>query len=270
LFSTLIVAACTATPSDDSGGFCGDGVVDPGEDCDDGGRASGDGCSSICLTEGQVSQFVTTANWTLKNLPDTATTCPTGFETAAVTSQLVDASDQPVSGTVAIDLFNCASGTGTTAPLAAGRYLTFVAITNADGTQTYAQSVSAIVDLTTQDQTYTASIYNDAGYFSWSWMLQGATTNAALTCAQAAAAGGTELISTSTVSGSQAVSDIWSCVDGTGITAALAAGTYTLSCDALDASMQSIGTSATLTNQTIVAPNVVTDLGTITIPINGL
>mmetsp|Transcript_15303 Transcript_15303/g.38981 ORF Transcript_15303/g.38981 Transcript_15303/m.38981 type:complete len:1028 (+) Transcript_15303:199-3282(+) len=31
--------------------FCGDGNVDPGEQCDDGNQASGDGCSSSCVTE---------------------------------------------------------------------------------------------------------------------------------------------------------------------------------------------------------------------------
>ena len=32
-------------------GECGDGVVDFGEACDDGNTLSGDGCSSVCLTE---------------------------------------------------------------------------------------------------------------------------------------------------------------------------------------------------------------------------
>jgi len=31
--------------------FCGDGMVDPGEDCDDGNTTSGDGCSAMCMTE---------------------------------------------------------------------------------------------------------------------------------------------------------------------------------------------------------------------------
>ena len=28
--------------------ICGDGVVDPGEDCDDGNNVSGDGCEADC------------------------------------------------------------------------------------------------------------------------------------------------------------------------------------------------------------------------------
>jgi cysteine-rich repeat protein len=34
-----------------TGGFCGDGTTDPGEECDDAGTVNGDGCSSNCLIE---------------------------------------------------------------------------------------------------------------------------------------------------------------------------------------------------------------------------
>ncbi len=32
--------------------FCGDGILDPGEQCDDGNNINGDGCSAICTFEG--------------------------------------------------------------------------------------------------------------------------------------------------------------------------------------------------------------------------
>ncbi len=38
--------------SENGGGICGNGVVDPGEQCDDNNSVSGDGCSSQCMTEG--------------------------------------------------------------------------------------------------------------------------------------------------------------------------------------------------------------------------
>ena len=38
-------------PSDDVRLDCGNGVVDLGEECDDGGRADGDGCSAVCAIE---------------------------------------------------------------------------------------------------------------------------------------------------------------------------------------------------------------------------
>lgn len=33
--------------------ICGDGVIDPGEECDDENTTSGDGCSAMCITEGE-------------------------------------------------------------------------------------------------------------------------------------------------------------------------------------------------------------------------
>ena len=33
-------------------GFCGDGQIDPGEQCDDGNNVSGDGCDAMCVNEG--------------------------------------------------------------------------------------------------------------------------------------------------------------------------------------------------------------------------
>jgi len=39
------------TGDDLVGHLCGDGVVDPGEQCDDGNRVAGDGCSKLCQQE---------------------------------------------------------------------------------------------------------------------------------------------------------------------------------------------------------------------------
>jgi len=33
------------------GGFCGDGILDPGEECDDGNNVNGDGCDENCRIE---------------------------------------------------------------------------------------------------------------------------------------------------------------------------------------------------------------------------
>jgi len=32
-------------------GFCGDGILDPGEECDDGNNVDGDSCSAVCVVE---------------------------------------------------------------------------------------------------------------------------------------------------------------------------------------------------------------------------
>ncbi|MDP7476984.1 MAG: hypothetical protein QF442_00885, partial [Candidatus Peribacteraceae bacterium] len=45
-------AACNpSSSSSSSSGYCGDGTLDPGEDCDDGGNVNEDGCSSACKIE---------------------------------------------------------------------------------------------------------------------------------------------------------------------------------------------------------------------------
>jgi len=48
------VETCAACPADCgtcAGGVCGDGILDPGEECDDGNGISGDGCSAACIAE---------------------------------------------------------------------------------------------------------------------------------------------------------------------------------------------------------------------------
>lgn len=49
LTSLLLLAACGAGQQQESAGdLCGNGVLDPGETCDDGNRFNGDNCPSNC------------------------------------------------------------------------------------------------------------------------------------------------------------------------------------------------------------------------------
>jgi cysteine-rich repeat protein len=251
--------------------FCGDAIVNQtSETCDDGNKLSGDGCSAVCVTEGGGGggEAHITASWVLRNEVSNSTTgCPSGYDTAAVYAQPVNAAGAP-SGPVIIDLFDCAANTGTTGALAAGRYQAWVEIANTNNTSVYAKSLSAFVDLTTGDKSLAVQILNDGGYFQLSWLLRGGTTNNALTCAQAGA-DGVEAIGTDVSNSNNSNSDIFTCDDGVGITAGYSAGTYTVSVGALNVADQSIGTAPALTNRVIAPRNAVTNLGTITIPITG-
>jgi cysteine-rich repeat protein len=238
-------------------------MVTGSEQCDDGNTADLDGCSSACLTE-----YKTTARWHIKTADGTAQSCPVGFDTAAVYSQPLDGNNQPV-GQPLIDLFSCADGQGTTNYLGNGVFRTWVAITNSSGTSTYAQTLAADVDLTAMNMIFDGDIVEDGGYFSWAWVLQGASSNSPLTCSQVTGIAGVELVTTLT-SGGNAIIDQFSCEDGFGYTSALAAGSYSVSADAFNSANQSIGTAPTLTNKVIGIKNAVTDLGTITIPIDGM
>lgn len=306
LIGTLIatLAGCSS-----SNARCGDAIVDPGEECDDGAAngTAGDSCSVSCTIvaaatcgDGTVnqaseqcddgtangtsgahcsascsSQAYTTANWTIKQVNGTVLSCPTGYDTAALYSQAVDSQGNPIgtcttaSATCFIDLFNCVDGTGTSSALPTGQWLTWLNITSHDGTMIYAQSTTAIVDNTTQDQTFTADIYDDGGYFQWAWTLIGATTANPLMCSDVPNQNGAEIISTVT-GGSAASSDIFNCTDGQGITSVLPAGSYTCAFDIINNSNQSLGNGAPKANQIIVAPNKITDLGSVTIYITGL
>ena len=261
--NTVAGDGCTACVADIQSA-CGDGTVDANEDCDDGNAASGDGCSATCTSE---QTFDLATAWTFKNVANGQVTgCPTGFPTTRVVSQPVDANGNS-NGSPTIDLFTCAAATGT-APLAPARYKVFLEITNNAGTAVYAQSTPAIVDLRASNVSLATTFANDGGYFAFAWTLRGDATNNVLTCAQASA-DSVSLLATVT-SSTTATEDLFTCADGAGVTAALLAGSYVVSISALNIGNQAVGTAPVLTNRVIQAPNKLTDLGTITIPIDGL
>jgi cysteine-rich repeat protein len=266
------VVACGACGSVDSGTgrYCGDGLVNlVGEQCDDGNNLDGDGCSSACLNEVPPSGGYITANWQLKSIAtSTVVTCPTGYDTAALYSQPVDAAGNNT-GSVVVDLYDCVANTGTSSALAPGRYLSWIEIANHTNTSVYAKSLSAFIDITTSDKTFSVQILTDGGYFQLAWSLVGATTNNSLTCAQAGATGGVEAIGTDVSNSSNSASDQFTCEDFQGVTAGYVAATYTVSVSALNGSNQSIGTAPALTNKVIQPKNMVTNLGTVSIPITG-
>jgi len=213
------------------------------------------------------------ASWSFKTLATNSTTgCPSGFDTAALYTQAADASGAPIgtctaaSATCFIDLFNCTDNSGVSAPLPPQNYITWLEVTDHSGATVYAQSLSQIVDVTDVDKAVTFPILNDGGYFELAWNLVGAVSNSTLSCS--VAPGGVEAVST--VSGtSQMVSDIFTCSDGSGVTAPLLAAAYTVSVDAMNSAMQAVGVAPAI-NGTVQVQNQVTKLGTITIPIDGM
>ncbi len=225
---------------------------------------------------------LTTYNWGFSDIAfnvagndtvETATGCPGGtFDTAAVISQQASSTGVPV-GTCAassttgvtcyVDLYDCTALTGTET-LPEAYYLQWIAITNHAGTQLYADTASALID-ETMDNTVTADILNDGGYFQFDWALKNAS-NASITCADLANDG---ISLDSTVANStNGLSDAFDCVDGTGITSGLPAGSYALSASILNAQQQALGTTDVVGNKTIAVQNAITDLGTITIKLN--
>jgi cysteine-rich repeat protein len=243
---------------------CGDGIVDPGEQCDDGNPVAGDGCTACTLDSGGGAHVG--ATWQIKNVAGQPQACPTGFDTAALVNQPIDSAGNPV-GQPIIDLFDCVAGQGTSAELPATTYETYVEITDHNGTNVYAKSVPADLDVTTTDLTYNTDILTDGGYFAFAWMLtQG---GAPVTCSQAGISGsssGVELTATLISSGA-ATDDEFTCEDGMGVTSGLVAGDYSVSIDAFN-STGGLGRGANINQTTIQGQNQVTNLGTVTVPID--
>ena len=213
------------------------------------------------------------ATWTIRTLADPDIGCRPGFDTATVNNQAVDSNGNAV-GPLIEDKFDCAAGGGTTSALPADTYETWIEIQDHGGGQTNAQSTPAFVDVTDVDLTYSAEIYDDAGYFQLQWDLVGGQSGAALTCANAGVddpnAGGVEV--TATLSGTTAAgTDQFNCTDHFGITDALAAGrNYTVSIDAFTDAQGAIGEPVNIPTATIGYHNQITDLGPVTLPIDGL
>lgn len=259
----LGLVGCSSSGTDAP--VCGDGVLDTGETCDDGNNINGDGCSAGCALETGGEAHIS-ATWKIQTVAGATVGCPSGFDTAALVSQPVNASGAPV-GQPITDLFDCAAGQGSSAALQPGSYQSWVEITSHDGSQVYAQSLSAFVDITTVDKTINVAILDNGGYFQLQWNLVRTAGGAPVACSEVDGIGA---LSTDVSSSTNSADDKFTCEDGVGITGGLTAGTYTVSVDAFadGAGGGALGPATVLTNKVIQNHNRVTDLGTVTVQVD--
>lgn len=226
--------------------------------------------TGACIIHDDDDRFAGAANiqarWDLRDVDGTRTGCPLGYATAQVTTQQVDELGTAIAPVV-MDLFDCNAGFGITSPLAADRQLVWIDIVSDDGRLLYAQSTAAMVDLYQGGGTFDAIILNDGGYFQLDWNLVGEASNRSLSCSDAGV-DAIEAISTTITTPTGALSDKFICEDHYAISGALVAGSYAIALDA-EARGQTVGTAPTITRE-ILDRNRITDLGSITIPIEGL
>src|SRR5512139_1563426 len=206
-----------------------------------------------------------TGEWTFHNIAtNTDTGCPAGFGTVRMISQPVDDRLDPI-GEPYIDLFDCLDGRHTSAFLPPDVYSVWLEVVSDSGGSLYAQSTSKIVDVIDRDALFSAQILNDGGYFLLDWQLRGTTSNQTLSCA---GVDSVEILST--LSGTtEALGDKFRCGDGSGLTAGLLNGSYTIQVSALDSTNRALGKSPAQSGKAIRDRNQITDLGLITIPIEG-
>jgi len=209
-----------------------------------------------------------TATWALKRVNEAPVACPSSISAAVLYTQPVDANGNDI-GTPGMDVFSCDVGSGVSQPLPPGQYLTWIEITDDPNSSLYyARSLSAYVDITVEDKTFSTSIYQDGGHFQIGWELQG-VSGRPLECSDVG--GIDEIKVTSFLSTSiQGIEDRYHCEDHVGITAPLPNGNYDVLVDTLDGGNR-IGPGYHFANlQTIFPQNQVTDLGTVLLPIDGL
>lgn len=272
----IVLAACGNGGGGGGGGGdddapparCGDGIVDSNEQCDDGNNIPNDGCTLCMIDAARVASI--DATWMLQTAAMQAAQCPNGFDTAAVTSQPVDAQGGNA-GTPVIDLFDCTAGMGMTKPLPATTYKAKVAITDHAMSQTFATSLPQDVDLSdATDKPLDVSFLTDGGRFGLAWQLvkmsDGTTP---VDCATVDTMARVRVLMTNTTT-MIAKSSQLPCAAGSGITSTVVAGTYTLSIGVLNNVFQDQGDAPDLTGQVITAPDGLTDIGTVKIPVTGL
>jgi hypothetical protein len=209
------------------------------------------------------------ARWALRNMADGATTaCPAGFDTVQLFAQAVDEGGNPI-GDPAVDLFDCDTRSGESTGLVPDVYQVWIEVRSRDLATLFAQSLSQVIDVRRLDQTFSTDILNDGGYFQLSWDLVARTTNRPLECSQIAGLGTIKALSTSVTDARFAYVDQLVCEDHAAVTGGLLQGSYTVAIDAMVGDM-SVGKAVTLTNKPIKGQSSITDLGLITIPIDGL
>jgi hypothetical protein len=223
--------------------------------------------ASTGCTVSESTEAVITARWSFTNFAtDSARSCPVGFDTATIVAQAWDPFSNELVGSPVLDKFDCADMQGTTLPLD-GIFLVWVQIESASGTQVYAQSSHTYVDTIDGDVLIDFEIFDDAGFFFLTWDLVDAVTQAPLTCDEAGVTGNASVETIATIVGSTfMLTDKFQCEHGYGTTSPLLAGTYTVSVDA-EVNDVAVGVAPALTNRVVRAPNGLTDLGHILIPI---
>jgi hypothetical protein len=211
------------------------------------------------------------ARWSLRNMLDGATTaCPAGFDTVRLFMQPIDANGDPLDA-AAEDRFDCSDRAGVATDLFPGVYQVWIEVSSHDLKQTYAQSLSQVLDVTLADDTFATEMLNDGGYFQVAWDLVGKSTNRPVQCSQVAGLDTLKAISTFVSSTTRAYDDSFACDDHFAVSGGLLEGDYTIAIDAVVAKDggTSVGKAAPLSAK-IEGQNRVTNVGTISIPINGM
>lgn len=271
----LVVAACSGggTGRDDDTGDdaplarCGDGHVDANEQCDDGNSIAGDGCT-LCMIDAQRMAAID-ATWELTDVGGTTAACPSGVDSATVSATPIDSSGTPTGPAIATQ-FDCSAGMGTTTMLPATLYSASITLSDHGLTQVFGVSAPQMVDLSdATNKALDATFLTDGGSFHLAWKLVKMSDSTPVSCADVGTLPRVKVGLTPDAGGAAGFST-FACDSGSATTSAVLAGSYMVAISITILNGGTIGSATPLTGQIIVAPNGLTDLGTITIPIAAL
>lgn len=247
-----LVAGCVIS-DDDVTSACGDGLVDPGEACDDGNAVAGDGCTA-CRVD--VQERMLGVRWSFRVLATgSETPCPAGAENAVVSTTRVDAAGA-VLGSERADPFACSLGAaGIPVEVDALGGLVQASVRFAGPSGGWGASLPEIVDLGAMDREVAFVVLTDAGYLGLAWELIGAA------CAGEDAS--VDDIEVTSAGAQRTYVDHFACEAGRGgvVTPGVLAGTYVVTVRAKSGDAEVA--AATVTGVVVGDHNRVTPLGVI-------
>jgi hypothetical protein len=228
------------------------------------------GC--IITSDDDSSDFATVdAEWSFRTVNPTGqlsppNLCPSGVDTVSLHAQEVDSTGRLI-GPEVIDAFNCVDMKNFSDPLPPGLYETWITVSGPTGL--YATSISAFVDVTTSDKTFTAEIIDNGGYFKLGWDLKSQSTAAPLACRDLLAGKDRVGITATLVTNTSVfVADNFDCELGETFSTfsdAVAKGTYDVAIEPVDSNGGKIGDPVVLQDKVMGDRNSITDLGVVTL-----
>jgi hypothetical protein len=201
--------------------------------------------------EGEVGYI--NASWSFRDVAGATLPCPTGFNTAEVTAVSREFGD------VFIDLYNC-DARGGSAPYPIGSYDVTIAITTAGGTE-YGHSLTQPVDIVRTDANVGEDFVDDGGRVLFDWVLQDATTNDPVTCADQPAVDTVSIVFDDTVATTK-----FDCTETFGVSEPVVAGAHAVSIAVLGRDGEVLGEPQTQTIE-LGDRNDYVDLGSVTLPV---
>jgi hypothetical protein len=215
--------------------------------------------SAGCIIDNSAPNIGVT--WQLRT-NDQLTGCPAGYDTARVVAYPTGTTD---TSRMKADLFDCANGSGITAPLPVGAWDVHVDISDFSGRNVYAQSLPLYVDLTQGDADIVVDIHSDKGYLYGNWALTGQASGGALTCANA----GIPTVEFNATAAGALFPSQFQCEQSAGYSLPMPVGLFDVAVQAIASDNGAVGNSHGFPSQQVKPLNGVTIMGSAVLVIPG-